>query len=86
MGKLITLWAHLHAGTAVPAQEGQMCKRRLLHAFSNPIAAFHTSRELVTYKNLQVMMLRNLFSNPDLRPVPQRLSEPQKLLMWPGHL
>lgn len=49
-----------------------MCKRRLLCAFSNHIAACHTSRELVTCKNLQVMLLRNLFSNPDLRPVALR--------------
>lgn len=68
-GKLITLWAHLHAGTAVSVQEGQMCKHRLLRAFSNHIAACHTSRKLVTSKSCKVMLLRNPFSNPDLRPV-----------------
>lgn len=84
-GKWITLWAHLHAGTAISVQEGQMCKRRLLHAFSSHIAACHTSRKLVTCKNCKEMLLRNLFSNPDLRPVAPEPVRPQKLHSWPGH-
>lgn len=65
-GKLIAIRAHLFTWTMISAEEGQMCKRNLLLAFSNHSAACHSSRKLVMHKSFKVRMLRSLFSNVDL--------------------
>lgn len=83
-GKLITIWAPLYAGTMISVREGQRCKHSLLFAFSNRTAACRSSRKLVTDRNCKVRTLRSPFSNADFDLLPQILSEPQKLHLWPG--